>query len=87
MNPYVASALLGLLKMITSGALMDHLIEFVSEVANLQISGEDKRRAVLQRLNTIGGDLQPVIAATASYVLNLALETAVAYVRSHSEIK
>lgn len=85
MNAIVATVLLNTMKLITSGDLMEHVVQLVSEVASMEIAGEDKRRAVLQRLKAIGGDLQPVIAATAGYLLNLAVEVAVAYLKSRSE--
>lgn len=85
MNSIVATVLLNTMKLVTSGALMEHIVELVGEASNLSISGEEKRRAVMEKLKQVGSDFQPIIMATAGYVINLAVEVAVAYLRSRSE--
>ena len=85
MNSIVAAVLLNTMKLVTDGQLMDHIVGLVGEVSSMEISGEDKRKAVLLKLKQVGGDLQPVVLATAGYVVNLAVEVAVAYLRTRAK--
>lgn len=85
MNLIVANVLLNTIKIATSGKLMDATVEFVEELMDFEISGEEKRKAVLNKLKYVGGELQPIVAATAGYILSLAVEIAVAYIKAHAQ--
>ncbi len=85
MNHFTAIILLNSMKMVTDGNLMQTIVNLVEETTNIEISGEEKKRAVIQRLKAVGGELKPIVAATAGYLLNLAVEVAVAYIKSRAE--
>ena len=82
MNSFLIATLLNVLKIITSGPFMNRLVEMVAAEEHSLYDGEGKRQAVLAQLKLLGTELKPVFVATATYIINLALETAVAYVRS-----
>lgn len=85
MNHFTAIILLNAMKMVTDGSLMQTIVNLVNEMMDFNLSGEEKKREVLRHLKEIGGELQPIVAATAGYILNLAVEIAVAYIKSKAE--
>lgn len=84
MNKALTAILLQTMKGITSGALIDHVVDLVRCAADLKISGDDKRAFVKGQIKAIQGDLGLVISSTAGYVINLAVEVAVSYVATHT---
>ena len=85
MNPYLATILLQLVKAITSGDLVDHITGLVRSVADLSMTGDEKRALVKSKLATVTGDLAVTLQGLAGNVVNLAIEAAVTYVRTHKQ--
>lgn len=85
MNKYLAAILLNAMKGIASSDLMDHILALVRDAANTNLTGDEKRAKVQEGIKAITGDLGVVISGLAGYVLNLAIEVAVAYVATHAK--
>src|SRR5947209_890021 len=83
MNKLMASMLLGFMKMIVTSEVMDDIVAFVKEAADLNISGEDKKARVKEALGKLKTDVNANIAKLSGNVINLAIEVAVAWVNAH----
>lgn len=85
LNAIWTSALINLLRMATSGAIVAKVIELVKSASDMSISGEEKKRAVLLALREVGGELEPLIREVGTSVLNLLIEAAVAYIKARQK--
>lgn len=73
------------LKRLVDSKVFAVLETLVADAANWELSGPEKRERVLVDLRAVGGAIAPVVAATASWLLNLALEVAVARLKAGAQ--
>ena len=74
-----------LVQSMMDNGLVAALQELIEEAFNWDMPGEQKRAAVMQKLEAIGGVVGDAVSATAPWLLNLALEALVAKAKVESE--
>jgi hypothetical protein len=84
MQNFIVSMLVYFTKRLIDGEVFDHIHHLVVSAANMDIPGDEKRKAVLLSLRDIGNDMLPALAATAGWVVNLAIEVAVAKIKAQA---
>lgn len=85
MNAIAIEGMIFFLKRLIDSRVYDKLESLVAEFFTADLPGETKRQRVLEALRKLGGVLAPAIAATASWLLNLALELAVARLKAGAQ--
>ena len=84
MNKLVTGSILKLIGFLMSGDLLKHIEELVLLVSSSKLSGAEKKAQVLEGLQKLGGDLGAAVASTAPYLINLAVEAAVANIKARA---
>lgn len=82
MNAFYAKAILTLLKLAIPKDAVNHIVELVSIAVDNEGTGEMKRKAVLDQIAVVKGDLKQTFDNLSSNLINLAVEAAVAYVKA-----
>lgn len=82
MNTWVINTIQFLVGRLIDADLHAEIINLVEAATELELPGEEKRARVLAALHSLGGKLGPIVAATAGFLLNLALEVAVAQLKA-----
>lgn len=85
MNNFVMSFIVTLVKSLMDNGLVDALQELVEAAMDWSIPGVEKRAKVLAELSKFGGVVGAAVAATAPFLINLALEALVAKVKMDNE--
>ena len=80
MNQITASMLLHLMEFVTSKEFMTKAVEAVTEAMDMTKTGAEKRDWVVGQLRHSVTVLGPAVA---TYLVNLAVEAALAYVQAH----
>ncbi len=79
------SLIVTLVQSMMDNGLVAALQDLITEAFNWDMPGEEKRKAVLEKLKAIGGVVGEAMAATAPWLLNLALEALVAKAKVEQE--
>jgi len=85
MNKWVTAALLRIVGMLVDGKVLDEILRLVQTYFSETLSGPEKRDAVEQELRVLRGEVGEAVRETAGYLINLAIEAAVAYLKARSE--
>jgi len=75
------NAIVFFVKRLIDSNVFSELERLIAGAMNFDISGEEKKAHVMAALKSLGGAVAPIIAATAGWALNLALEAIVAKYR------
>jgi len=59
--------------------------ELVLAAMNFDMTGPEKKQAVLQELKDIGGAMADTLADTSTFILSLAVDIVVAYLKSRAD--
>lgn len=78
MQSIAINAIVMLVRSMMDKKVFDELESLIIEFGNTDMPGEEKRKRVLEHLKDLNNLLLPAVAATASWMLNLALEALVA---------
>ena len=86
---FISQMALGLIVTLVQSMMDNGLVaalqELIKEAFDWDMPGDQKRAAVLERLKSLGGVLGEAVAATAPWLINLALEALVAKAKIESE--
>lgn len=82
MQTILLNALILIIKQLIDANIFKAIELLVIDAMNFDISGEEKRAKVLEQLHNISGSIAPILASTASWVINLALEAIVAKLKN-----
>ena len=74
-----------LVQSMMDNGLVAAMQDLIKEAFNWDMPGDEKRAAVLDKLKGLGGVVGTAVAATAPWLINLALEALVAKAKSESE--
>jgi len=78
LNQMAINLIVTLVQSMMDNGLVEALQDLIQEAFNWDMPGEDKRQAVLDKLKAFGGVIGAAMAATAPWLINLALEALVA---------
>lgn len=81
MNGFLLNLLSFVIKRLVDAKLFEHIRDMVIAQVDTKLTGEQKRAAVKKELDELTGDLYDSVKSTAPYLINLAIETAVALVK------
>jgi hypothetical protein len=84
MQTFVVETIVFFVKRLCDAKIYDEIEKLVGIAVSWDIPGPEKRERVLLELGNIADSLKPAVIATASWVLNLALEVAVARIKAGS---
>jgi hypothetical protein len=86
MNALLINALVYIVGRLIDGGLFETIKEVVSLYStNSEMSGEEKKAAVQAALKKLKGDQKAVLLSSQGYLINLAIEAAVAWVKSRGK--
>ena len=82
MNTFIISAMYRLVKALFDGDVVSNIKDLVEAALDFEMSGVEKKAAVMRELKEIGGDVGIAIAATSTVILSMAVDVVVAYLVS-----
>lgn len=87
MNKFISTIIINAVGVITSKEVTDKVIELVRTASSLEITGEEKRAQVKAQLKALTGELGTKVQGLESYIINLAIEAAVAFITARTAPK
>jgi hypothetical protein len=81
MNTFLFNLLSFVVKRLVAAQLFEHIRDIVAAQMDTNLTGEQKRAAVKQELYELNGALRDDFQKTAPYLINLAIESAVALLK------
>ena len=81
MNTFLFNLLTFIVRRLINAQLFEHIRDMVNAQMDNNLTGEQKRAAVKQELTELNGALLEDFHKTAPYLVNLAIESAVALIK------
>jgi hypothetical protein len=81
MNTFLFNLLTFIVRRLINAQLFEHIRDMVNAQMDNNLTGEQKRAAVKQELTELTGALREDFHKTAPYLVNLAIESAVALIK------
>ena len=79
MSQMAINFIITLIRSMMDNGLVAAIQEYVLEAFNMDVSGAEKKEAVLQKLNALKGVLGTAFAATAPWLISMLIEAAVGH--------
>ena len=77
LSQFAINMIITMVKSMMDNGLVEQIQEFVVAAFDFEMTGEEKRAAVLAELADIGGVLGDALSATAPWLINLLIESLV----------
>lgn len=81
MNTFLFNLLSFIIKRLVAAELFEHIRDMVNAQMDSNLTGDEKRNVVKQELSELTGALRDDFQKTAPYLINLAIESAVALIK------
>ncbi len=81
MNTFLFNLLSFIIKRLVAAQLFEHIRDMVNAQMDSNLTGDEKRNVVKQELSELTGALRDDFQKTAPYLINLAIESAVALIK------
>jgi len=80
----IISAMYRLINALLSTDIVDNIVDLVQAAFSKDMPGEQKKAAVMAELKDIGGDVGEAINATAGFIISMAVDVVVAYLKTRN---
>lgn len=78
----ITGAMMTLLSALIGGDLRNHITRLAESLLTTELEGQAKKELVMDQLKLVGGDLGKAVAQTASFILSMAVDIVVAYLKA-----